>query len=1105
MAEGFSDRVEELVFQALDSNDPARALEDLVAANPELEDELRETFAGLEQWNLLDGDEAPASSEAIPERLGRFRLQRRLGAGGMGVVFLAEDEDLRRTVALKVIRPEQLLFPGARERFQREVETIARLQHPGIVPIYSVGRDAQVPYFAMEHVEGCSLAEALDGLRSRGEAPTGRVLLELAGRLGEDRSGSSASGSRTRLEAAAWPDVCVALVLQVASALQHAHERGIFHRDVKPSNILLRPDGTALLVDFGLAWNDAEDQRLTRTQSQLGSLPYMPPEHVDGALTDPSRQADVYGLGVTLYEMLTLRSPFLGPSVGETRRRVLEGRAVPPRRLDRSVSWELETVCLTAMDPDPAKRFRSAAEFGRELERVRDREPILARRPSRLLRARRWAQRHPSLMAAAIVALLALAVSLSVFVWTEREARRRADRLRAASELQRYSALVSTANLELGQGLRVTESRRALYACPEELRGWEWRHLEYLVDESVARIGGLGASVESLTWHPDGGLWLALQDGSLRRVSAGGEPTVVLEGVQVSEVAIDPADGVLVTGTLGGVLQVRDADTGALVQEFAVDQGAEPLGGQIADIEFDLVGPSLFTASGDGRICQWDRTARRLVRDLGRMRGPANCVAVSRDGSAVVAGGYDRRLLHFSSEDFDRVRELPAQGFASGVTFGVRADRLYVASGGPLLSYDLSAPEGETVRVDSITRERGALEVALSPDGRYLAVVLDRRAIHVLRLGPSGVLERLCQLRGHDGLVHNVCFHADGRTFATSGSESVVRIWDPAVAAERALRPHPTLVGCLAQLDGDVVVSGDHRGGLRRTELASNAHSEVPSPHRAPVLAVGPAGGGWVSVDAQGVACRWQGAGQGGPALTWETGETIVAAVVGGGIPPVGVLDVVPDIVAVGERSGVVRLYDAHDGAERATWQAHDAPLSAMVGVGSSFWTGARDGTCRQWDLNGRMLQELEVHPAWIVAIASSDDGQLVATTCADTGVRVFERRSGRRTALLWGHVQAPAAVAWLDGTERLVTSGGFDPELRYWDPARERCIVSVRPIKPVTAMVYDAAERRLFQGNRVGELIWLSGRPGGPLPPAPQDPSGRIDRATSPPGAGLR
>ena len=360
------------------------AVEALLATRPEYAAAVRTRMDALSRAGLLEGNDGAE----LPERLGDFRLIERIGSGGMGVVYLAEQESLGRRVALKLVHPEHLFFPGARERFQREVEAVARLEHPGITPVYVVGEASGVPYFAMEHVAGASLDQVLTALRGR--RPENLTSADLFKALPE-----CAPTAGTPLPES-WVDVCFSLAVQITDAVMHAHERGVLHRDIKPSNIMLTPSGRLRLLDFGLARSEG-DARITRSGSVLGSLPYMAPEQVRGETGRIGPQTDVYAVGVTLYELLTLRPAYWSETTERTRQRVLDGRPVAIERLNSAVPWDAETVCRTAMDFDPAQRYPTMAAFSDDLNRFLRREPIQARRPGRGLRLRRWVQRQPAL------------------------------------------------------------------------------------------------------------------------------------------------------------------------------------------------------------------------------------------------------------------------------------------------------------------------------------------------------------------------------------------------------------------------------------------------------------------------------------------------------------------------------------------------------------------------------------------------------------------------------------------------------------------------------------------------------------------------------------
>ncbi len=372
-------RLKELLAECLArvEDEGEAALDALSRAHPEFEGKARASLATLRSFGFL----VPARrDEEFPARLGPFRLVRRLGRGGMGVVYLAEQEPWGREVALKLVRPDQLYFPGARERFRREIEAIARLQHPGIARLHVVGEAHGIPYFAMQRVPGEPLASILERVSAR--RPGSLIGGELAPAENAGRAWSRQ----------AWPHAAFHLIQQVAHALAHAHSRGVLHRDVKPSNIMVTPDQRAILVDFGLA-STRGTTRITQTGSQLGSLHYMAPEQLRGDRDAIDERTDVYALGVVLHELLTLRSPFRSDDAEELRRRISRGDRAGTRTLNPTVSPDAETVCRKAMDVDPSRRYPSMIDFARDLENVLRGRPIEAERPSVLARALRIAKR----------------------------------------------------------------------------------------------------------------------------------------------------------------------------------------------------------------------------------------------------------------------------------------------------------------------------------------------------------------------------------------------------------------------------------------------------------------------------------------------------------------------------------------------------------------------------------------------------------------------------------------------------------------------------------------------------------------------------------------
>ncbi len=444
--------VEELLVACLDrlEREGPRAVDDVCREQPERAGALRSALAAIERLGLAQA--ATAAGEArVPERLGPFRLRSRLGGGAMGVVYLAEQEPFGRTVALKLVRPELVFFERGRERFRREAEALARLAHPGIVPVWAWGEDDGVPWIAMEPVDGASLADVLAARQGRDPASLRAADLAPPGAVALDRASGEPVPAASR-----WDEACARAVACVALALQHAHERGVLHRDIKPGNVLLARDGRVLLGDFGLARAD-DASRLTASGSEIGSLPYLAPELLSGA-SAATPASDVYALGVTLYELLTLQLPFSDPTPEALRHAILQGCAQEPRRLNPRVTWELQTVCAKAMEVEPGRRYARAVDLAEDLQRLLRRQPIAARPAGALLRARRWAQRNPPVAVALAAGALVTALSVT-FAVEQGAARRRTES--ALDDVTRLADVKRLADLRAeAEGLWPAEPER---------------------------------------------------------------------------------------------------------------------------------------------------------------------------------------------------------------------------------------------------------------------------------------------------------------------------------------------------------------------------------------------------------------------------------------------------------------------------------------------------------------------------------------------------------------------------------------------------------------------------------------------------------------------
>jgi tetratricopeptide (TPR) repeat protein/predicted esterase len=397
-------------IEAWSAGDTQR-IDALFERHPALAERLRERLAALQRLGMLGED---ATGET-PSRMGRYAIQRRLGQGGMSVVYLARDEQIGRRVALKTCHAFTTDDERMRARFEREIQAVARLEHPSIVRIFDVGEADGRPYFTMEYVEGATLAEIIEALRMRPD-PSAELSGAMVRRVVEERvAAHDPEGARQSVEHAwprTWVETLCRWMLDVSDALAHAHAAGILHRDVKPSNIIVGLDGRARLFDLGLA-RIGNGPGLTRSGDFTGTPYYVSPEQLIGRTADVDPRSDIFSLGVTLYELLTLRRPFDGRSTAQVLKRIVDHEPVPPRRIDTGVPPDLETICLTAIEKSPDARYQRMDDLTADLQRFLEFVPVRARPIGWARRAARFMRRRPTLATAAGLALV-IAVGLPV-------------------------------------------------------------------------------------------------------------------------------------------------------------------------------------------------------------------------------------------------------------------------------------------------------------------------------------------------------------------------------------------------------------------------------------------------------------------------------------------------------------------------------------------------------------------------------------------------------------------------------------------------------------------------------------------------------------------
>jgi aminoglycoside phosphotransferase (APT) family kinase protein len=541
----------------------------ILAAHPALAGQLDSCLAALE---FIHRAELPGAADA-PAVLGDFRIVREIGRGGMGVVYEAEQQSLKRRVALKVLR-----FGGgdteAMRRFQREAETVARLHHTNIVPIFAVGCEQGTHYYAMQFIAGRSLAEA-----------------------------SKAGQGRDLREAARWG-------VQAAEALAYAHARGVIHRDVKPSNLLLDDEGTVWLTDFGLA-RCTDELTMTATGMLLGTPRYVSPEQASVVSKPVDARSDVYSLGASLYELATGKPVYDGETLQRLLAQIRDAEPTPPRRHRPDLPRDLETVLMKCLEKEPSRRYASAQELADDLRRFAAGDPIKARRPGPVERAARWWRKRKGSAALAVASAAAAGLILLAggLTWQRYDAWRQGRLFLASDGTATTAELFRPDGTSAGPPFSLqTEEPLALPAGDYQLRlrgrGFLDETFRVRVERGTERAFDVSLS--------DQRLWEPLAVSRCYELAAGDGRTDVL----------------VLSGT--GVAR-RHGGTGAVLWEADLRPSADP---KLAGFRWDWDSGGTPTGRGD--------TDRRP----GLMAHGPDLIWVSRRQAAVLAlSGSDGKVL----------------------------------------------------------------------------------------------------------------------------------------------------------------------------------------------------------------------------------------------------------------------------------------------------------------------------------------------------------------------------------------------------------------------------------------------------------------------------
>jgi WD40 repeat protein/serine/threonine protein kinase/tetratricopeptide (TPR) repeat protein len=1086
---------------------------------PQLAGQIRELFPALVMLERVRPDTAdatraydgpPAGEGARLERLGDYRILREVGRGGMGIVYEAEQISLGRRVALKVLPAAALLDPKHLRRFEREARAAARLHHTNIVPVYGVGEDSGVHYYVMQFIPGRALDEVLAELkRQRSDPPLARSASEgalLTPSPAEGPPAPSAGSALSETGRGYWQSVA-RVGIQVGEALAYAAGQGILHRDVKPANLLLDGQGTVWVTDFGLAKAVADTDNLTHTGDVVGTLRYLAPERFRGP---GDARSDVYALGLTLYELLTLRQAFPETDRNRLVEQVTRAAPPPPRRLNPEVPRDLETIVLKAIDRDPDRRYPSAAALADDLRRFVEDRPIRARRVSARERLWRWCRRNPVVAGlTALAALLLVGVAgVSMFAALRIDAAR-VDAVTARGEAEK------SAELSRQQLVRAQVASGAALVDQGDLHGalpWFAEALRHDGDDPARaenhrlRLAAAVGRAPRLV-----GLWNAGE--------ASGHAVFCPDGQRILVANTPPrGTGFLWPARGKGVLWTADVATGRRLVTIT-------LADTLLDFALSPDGKRVATASQDGTAQVWDLETGRPVGDPLRHRGPVHSVAYRPDGRQLVT--TDDRTARVWDADTGRAVQV------------IRPQVLL--SQGPVLSAVFS-PDGERVatNLDGWARvwrvaggrpltppvqiEGGAwrdVEMAFSADGRRLLV---GGGFRVIRTWDADTGRSLHQSPPAATGVALVRFSPDRKRAVSFSGWNPAQLWD--VDSAEPLTPplrrfHQTWAAAFNP-QGDAVATGGVSGVVHVWQTATLDLVAAPLRHGPLVTSVefSPDGRQVVTRDADGIVRVWDLAGGAAPASALVSNEHPVAW------RQARIVVFSPRANRMVTDFDFLRLWDTRTGrlvADLQSLTGRSILTKAFSADGRQLVTGSTDGTARVWDAaTGRPVSGWVRHAGLVAHASFSPDGRLVVTSGQDKVALVWDAETTRQVAEL-PHGRAVRCAAFSPDGRRVVTGTGdfadymdliaprSDPdrkgEVRVWDAA------TGRPITPplgtagaVQQVAFSPGGGRVLAVTAGGPAsrdrvrVWdaATGRPVGEPVVHPQ---GLLDAAFSPDG----
>jgi eukaryotic-like serine/threonine-protein kinase len=1031
--------------------------------------------------------ESPNTShrDSLSSKIPGYKFIKRLGRGGMGVVWLCQDVKAGRLVALKhLIRDEPT--SNDRTRFTTEVQAMAKLKHPNIVPVYDVDEIDDRPYFTMEYCPCGALSEYLD---------------------------------RTPQPA----KVAARIIEQLALGIGHAHENSIIHRDLKPGNVLVsspllgpltdaESDSSMLhevrqgifqsglstnsiqlkLTDFGLAKNIDAIHQMTHTQVVFGSPSYMAPEQTSSA-RQSGPCADIWSLGVILYECITGSLPFVGAGQLELMDNIRSKEVVPPSEKVKCPR-DLETICLKCLRKDPQDRFQSAQALAADLRAFQEERSISARPMSRYEKSAKWVKKNPSWAAMISMLVLTLLSGTSVSLYYAERSAKNAEVANQLAEMEKErSDELASALIDLSKEQEKTEgslsqnrillaeatfngegtAQRAnelLDAIPEQMRGWEWGHLKRRYRGSIATLYGHSDSVTSVCFAPDGSRLVSGSLDTTIRVWDAKIGTSLLElrghSGPVNSVRVSPDSSQVVSGSTDGTIRIWDLRSGVSLRE--IKGHADSV--QSVDISPD--GKRIISGSEDKTIRIWDLKTGQILDELkGHTEGVTE-TAFSPDGSLIVSGSRDMMIIIWDRKTGTKLTELKGESYAE-MHFGLSPDGNFIVS----CSFGAESDNGLIRIWDAKTRQmlnefkghsHRVTTTHISSDGLRIA---SGSVDNSIRIWDAKTTQRLLELKGHTNEVTTVCFSPDGGRIASGSKDHTIQIWDAKSGTNFIqLDGHNFGIRSVAiSPDGNRIVSGS-KGNTIVWSLATGHKLLEFDEAGESVNCVGYSPDGSLILTGSEGAIRIWDASSGRKLLNLEGPEFRVTSV---SFSHDG------NRFVTGSADKKVRIRDTNSGEKLLELTGHDDWLSCVQfsPQGDRIASGSWDLTIQLWETQtGRKLHQLKGHTHWVRTLSFSPDGTRIASGSEDKTIRVWDTGSGKSLFELKGHTKGVNSICFSPDGSRIM-SGSSDNTIRVWDAHTGQSLIELRGhTDAVTSVCFSPDGSRLVSSSQDKNIrVWDS------------------------------